>query len=312
MGSRKQERTWEYLRQTGRPSLLRYDTPEVQWALAKVRSYNARGMSMSAMADQVGLAQDAVTRLFRLDRAGMRRTTFEKIRRIRFDAEEGQRARVPLLGAQRRLQALRADGFPYTLLCEYLGHAPNSPRLQRILTGVRHGDHPVGFIIASTARQIEAMYDKLAGVDPLDIGVSQFAATYSRKRASAQGWAPSACWDRDTIDDPQAAPEWTGVCGTAQGRRVHKLEGIPVCARCAAAPDDRRFSPEKFARIRQAHGYTQAGLEKAAGLGSGTVNKWETGPRWSYASSTRRLVVIDRVLSVLDCTFEDISESEES
>lgn len=301
MGTREQEKIWEYLRETGRPSLLRHETPEVQWALRKLRSYQSRGMSLSAQADQVGLAQDAVTRLLRLDRPGMRRVTFELIRKIEFDPGS-QTGRVPVHGAQRRLRALRAQGFTYRFLCDQFGHAHNSPRLQKILTGFKEPGRPVGFLIASTARQVEAVYDKLDGVDPLDVGITEAGMKYSQRRARELGYAPRSCWDSDTIDDPEAEPEWTGYCGTPMGRWIHEREGIPKCPRCKGQPHKIPFSGEKFRKIREAHGWSQRQMEEMVGLSKGHVHHWESG---RYAP---RPDVLHRVLENLDATYEDVCE----
>ena len=304
-GTRKQERTWEYLRATGRPSLLRPDTPEVRWALRKIRSYNARGMSLSQMADQVDLAQDAITRLFREPGRCIRRSTFEKIRAIEFGEGEGQRAQVPLLGAQRRLQALRADGFPYGFLCEELGYKKTYPGLQRILTGSRKADGSlrVEFIIASTARRIERLYDKLAGVSPADLGVSEFAAKYSRSRASQLGYAPSGCWDADTIDDPDALPQWTGRCGSAFGWIVHQREGIPLCLACTCSAEDFVLNGSKLRALRERSGLSQARLAQTADVKLDAYRTWESG-----RNAPRFLGQVDRVLSVLDATFEEVNQ----
>lgn len=308
-GTKAQEKRWEYQRAIGRPALLRHDTPEVQWALAKIRSYHQRGMSLSAMADQVGLAQDAITRLGgRKDRPGMRRTTFEKIRRIEFDTQEGQRAYMPLLGAQRRLRALRADGFPYGFLSESAGHAPRDPRLLRIITGRRTERDQVGFIIASTARNVERVYDKLAGVDPRDLGVSDFAHKYSVNRAAKLGYAPSRCWDPDTIDDPDAIPQWTGRCGTPLGNHIHVRDDIPLCKPCRKAGPMAGypgFVPAKLAALRARRGLSLREVQDASGVHTRTINGWERG---HYSPRQPRL---DQVLSVLDATVEDVIEGGE-
>lgn len=61
------------------------------------------------------------------------------------------------------------------------------------------------------------------------------ANTRAKNRARANGWAPPAAWDDDTIDDPQARPEWTGHCGTDRGWWTHRQQDIPVCAACDEA-----------------------------------------------------------------------------
>lgn len=306
MGTRQQEKTWEYLREIGRPSLLKPDTPEVQWALRKLRSYNSRGMSLSAMADQVGLVQDAITRLLRKDRPSLRRSTFEKIRQIEFDPGS-QTGQVPVHGAQRRLRALRAQGFTYTFLCDQFGHAHNSPRLQRILTGFKEPGRPVKFLISSTARQIEELYDKLDGVDPLDLGITEHGVKYSLRRARELGYAPRSCWDEDTIDDPEAIPEWTGRCGSALGFRIHLREGIPVCEACAGHETSEPypgFNGILLRRLRERKGLSRQQLATAVGgLNASTIQYWESG-----RSKPVRQFKLDGVLSVLDATLEDVCE----
>ena len=311
-GTRRQERIWEYLRETGRPTLLRYETPEVQWAVSKIRSFNVRGMSLSAMGRQVGLAEDAITRLLREERPGIRRSTFEKIRRIEFDDQEGQLARVPLLGSQRRLRALRADGYPYTFLAEQLGMKRNSPVPQRILTGDKKsgGGRPVQFLIAFTARNIERLYEKLSVTDPVDMGVTPPGAAYARNRAAKLGYAPSSCWDPDTIDDPEAIPEWTGKCGTPEGHRIHKRDGIPMCAACESKGQREPypgFDGELLRRLREKKGLTRPALAALApSVNPATIQYWENG-----RSKPARQGKLDEVLSALDATLDDVTTKED-
>src|SRR5690606_31398529 len=114
-------------------------------------------------------------------------------------------------------------------------------------------------------------------------------------------------WDPDTIDDPDAYPEWTGACGTHRGRLIHKREGTPVCGPCKAAPEAaRKFSPEKFKAARVRRGLTLLKLAEAVDCHETTVRYWEDG-----RSVPRRRGLMDRMLSVLDVTIEDITEEEE-
>jgi DNA-binding XRE family transcriptional regulator len=302
-GTIQQERRWEYLRKTGRPSRLAADSAETVRARSKIRSFQARGMSFEAMAAQIDVTRDALSRQRRLDDAGMNRTTYEEVRKLRFVDDGNLSARVPLLGTQRRARALRADGFTYTWLSVELDHLKNSPWLQRILTGQKEPGQPVHFLIAKTARDIEALYEKLLGVDPLDVGISQYGKTYSVKRSAQLGYAPSKCWDGDTIDDPEAIPEWTGMCGTPNGALIHEREDIPMCEPCrVVAPTDRKFDGQKLKALRLKHGLSQRKLEAQLGLTKGHCHHWENG---RYAP---RKQVLARLLSALDATFEDVME----
>jgi hypothetical protein len=90
-------------------------------------------------------------------------------------------------------------------------------------------------IFGTTAANVAAAYDRLWNQDPRQHGVC--IGTYKKVRtlAQANGWAPPGAWDDDIIDDPAAAPDWTGHCGTDRGWWMHSINDIPVCARCDAA-----------------------------------------------------------------------------
>ncbi|PXX66925.1 hypothetical protein DFR70_103680 [Nocardia tenerifensis] len=96
---------------------------------------------------------------------------------------------VAVLGAQRRLRALVADGWPQAVLADELGMARNN------LGPLMHGEHPI------TARRHRAVAE-LFTRKQLIPGPSQQAREYGR----AQGWARSWQWDEDSIDDPKARP----------------------------------------------------------------------------------------------------------
>lgn len=300
-GTREQERHWEYLRLTGRPSLLDPDSAEVRRAVSKLRSFNARGMSYSTMARQIGRYGDALTRFNRDERPGMRRSLYNDISSLRFDPAE-QTGHVRLLGSQRRLQALRAEGFTHEYLSVRMGYSRTSPVLHRLTSGFRAPGKRVGFLKAYTARTVEALYEELAGTDPEDAGVTGRGVTYSRNRAAEHGWAPASCWDPDTIDDPDAIPDWTGFCGTAEGLRIHARDGIRVCDAClGASPEEtRRFSPLRLQKLRAEKHLTMKRLAERVGVDQATVRWWETG-----RSAPRN---IDPLLSALDCTIDDLFE----
>jgi hypothetical protein len=47
-------------------------------------------------------------------------------------------------------------------------------------------------------------------------------------------------WDDDTIDDPNAVPEYTGRCGSIVGALIHLRESIPMCPPCEQSIDNKR------------------------------------------------------------------------
>ena len=86
-----------------------------------------------------------------------------------------------------------------------------------------------------TYAKVRDLYEKLQHVDPRDHGVTEGDMRRAKTWASKKGCAPISCWDDDTIDDPEAWPEWTGLCGTLRGRKLHYEYKIPLCHNCRMA-----------------------------------------------------------------------------
>ncbi|WP_069883479.1 hypothetical protein [Streptomyces luteocolor] len=129
------------------------------------------------------------------------------------------------LGTRRRAHALVAAGWPqqhladaFDMRLDNFGCMLNRPTVQ-----VRR------------ALRMREVYTELWLADPAQHGVLPASITRSRRHAAANQWAPTGAWDTDTIDDPDAFPEWTGRCGTWEGYGLHKRNRIPTCAPCRAA-----------------------------------------------------------------------------
>lgn len=137
----------------------------------------------------------------------------------------GDRTAVDGTGTRRRLQALVWAGWTQSEVARRLGmHRAN------------FGKTIVADLVeVATVKASRAVYDELWRVDPVTAGVPVFRAEAARRIAVSRGWAPVGAWDDDTIDDPQAFPDWTGLCGTPQGSRVHYRIGVPVCPPCREA-----------------------------------------------------------------------------
>ena len=71
-----------------------------------------------------------------------------------------------------------------------------------------------------------------------DGGIEEKVYKSTKARARTRGSAPLGCWDMDTVHDKSVEPEWTGLCGTVEGYRIHRRERIPICPRCRAAYGD--------------------------------------------------------------------------
>lgn len=134
-------------------------------------------------------------------------------------------------GTRRRIQALGANGWPQTHLAAAVGMRPSN---FNSMIGRPH-------VLARRARQIRDLYAELWQADPQAHGVEPQPYSRARNHARANGWAPPGAWDDELIDNPAAHPEWTGVCGTPDGYRVHRRIGIPACQPCLTArSEDRR------------------------------------------------------------------------
>lgn len=134
-------------------------------------------------------------------------------------------ALVDATPTRRRLQALVADGYNRYFLAETIPMA--WAQIRRI------SNNHTGLVMASTEERVKRAYSKLAGAKPEDMGANYPLRAVNEGRRKR--WPPSHCWDWDTIDNPDAIPEWTGRCGTMAGYRLHVTHGIPVCPACRAA-----------------------------------------------------------------------------
>ncbi|MFI6639982.1 hypothetical protein [Streptomyces sp. NPDC050504] len=132
---------------------------------------------------------------------------------------------IDATGTRRRLQALVAGGWPQHHLAQHLRMRDGNFGL--MIRAVR--------VTVRTARAGRVLYDELWAADPREHGVGRQPYVRARNQAARQGWAPVGAWDDDTIDDPAAAPDWTGRCGTPGGDAAHRYMGTPVCPRCREA-----------------------------------------------------------------------------
>lgn len=124
------------------------------------------------------------------------------------------------IGLKRRLQALSADGISTSDLSEFSGLSYS------VLVDIRTKQDKRRTTLGA---QIVEAYTKLAGCDPVEkFGADPAETARLKTRAKSQGWPPSIFWDDDTIDDPDAFPDWTGACGTSHGITLHSQHGIKV------------------------------------------------------------------------------------
>lgn len=302
---RARRKRWEKMRVMGRPGRVLPDEFEAaRTLLGRARRY---GMSDALIASQTGLEEGAVRDIRCGRTAFMWRSTYDKIMTLRPDRVSSRpdpvRGKVPegppvsAVGTNRRLQALRADGFPNTFLASELGVSHQAvSELAR---------HEPAYMYYTTYAEVKALYSKLETVRPADVGVPSFSAARTSTYARNHGWAPRSCWDEGTIDDPDALPDWTGFCGRSLGPLIHERDGIPLCDRCQDVSPP-VFSGTKLRELREGAALSQNELASRAGLSRGVVHHYEVG---RYAPRLKR---VNAMLSVLDACLDDVYESEET
>lgn len=313
--SRSPERAAE-ARRTKRAALMRQQGTPLQITAserAELREHltalHRAGMSHRQIADSApGYHRDTtVYKIVEGRTASTHRDVYNDLMRARWVQPTGYRrgSRVHPCGVQRRLRALVYAGFSCSILGELLDVSCQA--VYQLINADR-------LVAASTVTKIDELYGKLAEADPKDYGATNYGISRARNTALRRGWEPVGCWDPDTIDDPEAYPEWTGQCGSQAGYRIHRRENIPVCRLCrdaddlayASRPPLSAFSPEKFKVLRERHGLSQRKIALLAGVDSTTIIHWESG-----RSKPSRQGKIDAVLSSLGARFEDVCEEQE-
>lgn len=145
----------------------------------------AAGFTVAQLADQAAATPEQIRGL-RADVADVDDTvTAEAVARIGLAPARGDDL-APRLGAHRRVQGLRAMGYPLESLARELGVSRGE------LTKL--GTH--GTMCADLWRSIDELYDRWA----MTPGPSESV----RRQARAAGVVPPLGWDDDEIDDPRA------------------------------------------------------------------------------------------------------------
>jgi transposase len=277
---RHQRMVAEKLRRMGKPR--RILPHEFAVAEAKIRAFHSRGMSIQAIHERTGIGRKALGNI--VNKPGTTKTllreNYEAVLRLKYEAPSGgphSGANMSPLGARRRLQALWLAGYSQYFLAEWMGSTVQQvSKVTRGATKILHLDFH---------QRVASMYDKLINEDPT-LYIPENLVVRNRNLASGRGFAPAHCWDAETIDDPDAHPEWTGVCGTVQGRYVHEREGIPLCDACRGARNKRWmelhnyvFDREYLVTVMDNRGISTEKMAKDMHVSPSTVGNWRTGVR---------------------------------
>lgn len=229
----EREKYRRLLAQRGIPCLISGD--KLQAVRDHVAGLHARGMTTVQIAERARCESSTVANLISGSRGpargqvmSIRIDTFTSLMKVQFEESSTPLgARMDPTGTRRRLQALQADGFSLTLIAELLGQAKSS------IGKMCKGDKAVHFVHFKTYQAVDETFRKLSGTRPEDYGQTAYQIGRAKGAARRNGFAPSHCWDEDTMDDPAALPEWTGECGTIEGALIHLRDNVPMCDRCA-------------------------------------------------------------------------------
>lgn len=206
-----------YLNATGRTLMV--DTTPVA---AHLRRLFDAGAGWSQLAAATGCSSSTLHAIHTGRILECRRATANKILAVQAGDAIPHGRMLPAIGSIRRLHALLAAGHRCLDISAASGveHSMISDLVNERLTATKR----------HVAERIDAGYRRLVN--------STGTSARSKNRALRCGWAPPGAWDDDTIDDPNALPDWTGHCGTDRGWWTHRIEHIPVCQPCQTAHDE--------------------------------------------------------------------------
>lgn len=228
-----------YLLEHGRPS--RVTDAEFARVVAHVKDLHERGMGYPWIAELAGTHQSTVACTAsqwrgkeRGKATGMNRSSYDAIMSVEFTPAPNGRmgSRMPSIGAARRLQGLCALGFSLAQIAVELDC--DRAALGKIVRQQRSSN----YIHRAVYDRIVMTYEKLRDVNPRDVGGTTYSLGRAKGAAQRHGYAHPDLWDDDTIDDPDAHPEYTGECGRLRGVLIHLRDDImPLCAWCQHIAD---------------------------------------------------------------------------
>lgn len=277
------------LRKMGKPR--RIYPHEFLIASEKIKALHGRGMNIATLCERTGIGRKTLGNIiFGTGKSTtLPRDGYVKLLALEYEppGADVRGARLRPEPARRRLQALWLAGYSQSFLAEWIGTTVQVvSKIVREETTVIHADFN---------QRIAEMYDKLIYADPAEFGLDPAKVKRTKTHASGRGFAPAICWDDDTIDDPDAFPEWTGACGTTHGRTIHKREGIPMCTPCKRAlnPNPRppmvNLDRDALNHLLAARDGTLKDLAAEIGMNVDSLSGWRNGQRSPSPAALERL-----------------------
>lgn len=204
---------------------------------AHIRMLSAAGIGYRRAAELAGVTWQTVWKIL-YDGRRPTAATAERILAVQPSAGPAEWL-APPTGVARRLQALRAAGWPNVLIAERAGvteTATSALALQRRRA------------LPETAAAIGVVYAELADSRPPATVSARRNRTYGRQRC----WFPPGAWDADTLDDPDALPcllpPVEPVARDLELLVQHVFAGHPVEATTAARREIVRRMPDRKPR----------------------------------------------------------------
>lgn len=173
-------------------------------AVAHIEDLRRQGMAVAQIVTASGVQRASLDRIRGVSaQPTIRRIkpeTEARILAVRFQIDKvTERAHVPSRGAVRRLQALRAQGWPVHVLADRCGLD------KRTLVALPRQ----GIVYAQTHLRICEVYDDLRDLDPARHGVLAWVAKRTRRESRVAGFPPPCAWaDIDTDRLPAPRGEW--------------------------------------------------------------------------------------------------------
>jgi transcriptional regulator with XRE-family HTH domain len=190
----------------------------------------AQGMGLKQIVKVSGVSSGAFSKLIygSLNRSGERApsrritpATAERVLAVKLQLADN--ARIPSLGAARRLQALVALGWSQHKIATRLGILPAN------FTPLILGRQTL--ITARHDRAVRALYDELSmQLPPQATPGQRSSVTRAQRHAKRNGWAPPLAWDDAFFDDPDGHPatETTSTTDLDEAAILRRIAGDRV------------------------------------------------------------------------------------
>jgi hypothetical protein len=227
-------------------------------AMRRIKIWRQKGILLDTIAERTTVSKAQIRNIEGGVRTWIRTSTHAKIMGARFTPEDIHK--FPGYGVRRRLRALAAIGYATGTLGEILG------RDAQYVHAIMSGKNAREFVLRPLGLAVHQAYEKYQDVDPMDLGQSSFATNYAKSIARKRSWGAPKDWDEDTLDDPDAWPEFTGACGRVQGIMIHLRDSIPMCERCSHTLEHGGRSVDPL-RIFELHSEGKTSAEIADELG---------------------------------------------